>query len=164
VDAGSIVSGTLAAARLPNIDAGLITTGTMSSARIAGRSSGASISNQSAAVNPGVLPRTATLSSAGSTYQIVSFSISLRYQNTNGTAVAPRIQIEVRDGVTVLTSQIFQISVVTGYTDTLSFSGLAIVPPPASSYSVIATDAQFDGGSHSITNAVLSCSSSLIVF
>lgn len=135
------------------------------SSSIIGRSSGAAISNNATNASlSGTLPKTATLTSSGTTYQIVSFSIFFRYNNANGTPLTPRVQIEIKDGATTLFGTIFSGSVVTGFNDYMSFSGLAIVPPPATSYSVIASDVQVDGGSHSITNSFLSCSSSLIVF
>lgn len=135
------------------------------SSSIIGRSSGAAISNNATNASlSGTLPKTATLTSSGTTYQIVSFSIFFRYNNTNGTPLTPRVQIEIKDGATTLFGTIFSGGVVTGFNDYMSFSGLAIVPPPATSYSVIASDVQVDGGSHSITNSFLSCSSSLIVF
>lgn len=155
VDGSSITTGTINDARIPSLSASKITL----------RTSGAPTSNAVAFAGfSGTLPKTATLPSTGSSYQIVNYSIFFRYNNTNGTLVTPRVQIEIRDGATSLYAVIFTNSVVTGFNDYMSFSGLAILPAPATSYSVIASDVQIDGGSHSITNSFLSCSSSLIVF
>lgn len=173
VDGSSITTGTINDARIPSLDASKIATGTLDAARIPSlsaskitlRTSGAPTSNAVAFAGfSGTLPKTATLPSTGSSYQIVNYSIFFRYNNTNGTLVTPRVQIEIRDGATSLYAVIFTNSVVTGFNDYMSFSGLAILPAPATSYSVIASDVQIDGASHSITNSFLSCSSSLIVF
>lgn len=155
VDGSSITTGTLDAARIPSLSASKITL----------RTSGAPTSNVVAFASfSGTLPKTVTLPSTGSSYQIVNYSIFFRYNNVNGTPLTPRVQIEIRDGATSLYAVIFTNVVVTGFNDYMSFSGLAILPAPATSYSVIASDVQIDGGSHSITNSFLSCSSSLIVF
>lgn len=100
------------------------------------------------------MPSNITLSSvSGAPSFIVTAFFSGTFTNNNGTALTAKLTVAIKDGSTTLQSKQLTQPIVTGTgtTTQIMFSWTFSVIAPASDYTVVITDTEDDGGSHTFT-------------
>lgn len=108
---------------------------------------------QAAYADSGMPPDTTCTAAAGYLYTVSLQGLGV-LANSNGTPITPIIDVQIKDGVTVLatvTTNYQSTAVPTGFSGVLPFGGIVEnLPAPASgSYTFHTVDSESDGGSHS---------------